>query len=117
MDQPIDAEMLYDQGTLRATTFGLVRRFQREGRPDDLVPLVGRPIAALADKLRGAEGEGPASDVLGHAVHDGVTPAQLMRSIQLNTAPPEAPPPPPAVSIGPSGELLAPGLGPTLRGA
>lgn len=104
----IDAEALYADGTLRAVTSGLVKRYRRLGQVPLILTELAIPICRLAESLR-RMGQGPEADsVLAHAVHDGIDPSVLAQAVAA-TAQPDVilPPAIETVTVGPNGELRA----------
>jgi hypothetical protein len=105
----LDAEAAYADGTLRAQSAGLVKRFIREARPGDIMANVAVPIARLADTLR-RMGQTVAGDgILAHAVHDGVPPTVLVQAVAANNTAPalNLGDPIGTVSVGAIGQLYA----------
>lgn len=105
---PIDAVSAYADGTLRRIVVGRVRSIRREGRDGDLLDEVAIPLADLAAQLT-AEGKEPeASRILEHAIHDGVSAANMAKAVAAH-ATAEAPPPglDEEIKVGPLGELRA----------
>lgn len=108
MATPIDAEQLYAEGSLRATTKGLVQRFKREGHPADILAEIAVPIARLVVRLRGIGAETVANQVLAHAVHDGVPASTLAQAFaEVEAADSQPAPVAETVTVGPNGELRA----------
>lgn len=105
----LDAEAAYADGSLRAQTVGLVKRFIREARPADILPNVAMPIARLANNLRRMGQQVTGDGILAHAVHDGVAPTLLVQAVAANELPPELNlgDPTTTVTVGPAGQLYA----------
>lgn len=106
MGTPIDAIAAYDDGTLRAITRGRVNQLIREGHVTDILTEVAVPIAQLSEILNRIGETQAASDVLAHAVHDGIKPSVLAQAVALITADKLAPiQPNTSVSVGPLGQV------------
>jgi hypothetical protein len=104
MSTPIDADALYAEGTLRAVTLGLTRRYRREGRFSDVMTEVAAPIMALGARLKSTGNAVEADQVIAHAVHDGVPPSMLAEAVAHSTV--TGAPRAPAVTVDQSGALV-----------
>jgi hypothetical protein len=85
-DGPIDAETALTDGTLTAVVKGTVDRYQRTGAADRIIPDIAVPLVRLAARLVSSDDRPSGDNVLRHAVHDGVTPTNLVAAVAVDAA-------------------------------